>query len=1010
MEEISQKFGSTKIFVSNKTIDNFFIKKTQSYAILTAEEEQKLIKRIRNGDEEARLLFFNSNLRLIPWVLKRRLPWVFNNNNDIDPMDLIQEGLFGLENALEKFDSNIGKFSTYAVWWIFSSMQRFLENSQRTIRFPVHVYDNLNKYLKVRNKHCLLSDEMDISEISKEADITTEKALDIEELLKQKTVSLDKRISNDEEKSYLYEMIKDPFGDKQEDYVDQSILQKELIGQLKENLSPKQIEILELRFGLNGEGPYTLEEVGQKFNVTRERVRQIQEKAFSVLRSLECTKKLFSEHFGYEVNQLQTEIKFDLNIQRVQRVRQNDFNGKSSFVDNATKVQYSKVFEPYKYQNECLQSLTETREQGENKALILKASGLGKTVTSAFDVAIFLDSYSQESRVLYLCHRDHILKQAHETFLSVLGGDPENFGFFVGSERKSDAQFLFATFQSITNCLNQFKPDEFDYIIIDEAHHGYADTYKRVVDFFNPVFLLGITATPERMDKKSIEEIFNNNVVFDLRIEQALARGLLTDVRYRIMSDEIIESNFAEFGKNITLKELNKSLFFPKRDQEIVEIVGRKVLEESVTNPKIMFFCSSIKHAENLGHEFPDIIPIHSQISPSERFKRESDFRSGVISKVAVVDQFNEGFDIPETNVLVFLRSTTSSRIFYQQLGRGLRPHSSKKFVLVLDFVANCERVVMVHELYEKVKRAHLDGNTNITRVNKTQVVKSEDVIDIGNFKFTETAKNIFDIIRTIRDGRSKEQLINDYLILFEKLKRTPLKKDLDEASKRGETASSYIYINTFGTLTKLQEITGVKVLRYIKLSKNEILEQYKKLAKELERKPNSDDIKKASRDGKIVSTATIKSKFGSFLKLQEEAGFNVSRYMEMDKDILLEQYKKLHEKLGKIPGSVDIENASKRGETASYPVFKAVWGSLEEIRRTMGLKADIFKKFDKEILLKQYLYLEEKLGKEPSMRTINQASKNGEIASYSTFKSVFGSREELSKLVEENKRLKVPG
>lgn len=284
---------------SNKEIDRSFVKKAKSYPLLTEEEERKLIKSVNNGDKEARTLFINSNLRLIPWVLKRKFPWVFNRMSDIEPMDLVQEGLLGLNVAIKKFDSDVGKFSTYAIWWIYQSMQRFLANSKRTIRFPVHIDDSLNKYLKIRNKHCLLFDEIDISDISKEANITIDKALEIEELLSQKIVRLDQRISGDEDTSYLYEMIKDPFSDKQEHDLDQSILQKELNNQLKENLSPKQVQILELRFGLKGEDPYTLEEVGQKLNLTRERIRQIQEQAFSVLRDLESMQRLFTEHFGF---------------------------------------------------------------------------------------------------------------------------------------------------------------------------------------------------------------------------------------------------------------------------------------------------------------------------------------------------------------------------------------------------------------------------------------------------------------------------------------------------------------------------------------------------------------------------------------------------------------------------------------------------------------------------------------------------------------------------------------
>ncbi len=400
------------------------------------------------------------------------------------------------------------------------------------------------------------------------------------------------------------------------------------------------------------------------------------------------------------------------------------------------------MFTPYAYQEECLVVLRTTRIQGKSVALIVMASGLGKTVTVAFDAKEWLKE--NKGRVLYLCHQNEILDQAQETFESILGSG-YTYGFYTGRKKEMHkADFLFASFQTMSkHAERSFSPNEFAYIIVDESHHSQAPSHLKIVQHFKPKFLLGATATPDRADGLNIRSVFGEEV-FKLPLEKALAReGLLTRVDYRIVTDEISFDQVNDANiKDLSLEDIDHSVFIPKRDEEIAASIDRHTAE--LSEPRIIIFASTIARAEQLAERISGAAAYHSEIPGKKRTVLLEMFRQGMIRALITVDCFNEGIDIPEANVLVFLRSTSSMRIFYQQLGRGLRLSEGKDKVIVLDFVGNAERLVMLKELADAIGIHFSEEMAN--RANKRP--------NPFNIKFDEKAQGVLDLVKRVRVKR----------------------------------------------------------------------------------------------------------------------------------------------------------------------------------------------------------------------------------------------------------------
>ncbi len=650
------------------------------------------------------------------------------------------------------------------------------------------------------------------------------------------------------------------------------------------------------------------------------------------------------------------------------------------------------MIEPYSYQTDCLNALTQARRRGRRKALVVMASGLGKTITTAFDVQRWIRNHAK-SRILYLCHQNDILAQAQQTFANVLGWQDRDgwFAFCHGSDKKRifEAKMVFASLQTMYEYRAMFAPDTFSYVVVDESHHSHAATYKPTLEYFQPRFMLGVTATPDRMDFQDIRSIYGSEV-FNLPLEDALAQRLLTRVDYRVVTDELTDLSVLEttIGK-LSVKELNRTLFVPKRDEEIVRIVQGQMRE--ISRPRVMVFCRSIDHCQRMANLMPGALSIHSKLSRSEQLRRLQSFRDGCSSVVLTVDKFNEGIDVPEANLIVFLRSTASETVFMQQLGRGLRKETNKRKVVVLDFVANCERLKMVHGLWQRV----IDRDGGGVGENAIEV-------DIGKVDFTKVALRILDVLGAIRTGYTREVLVQQLRKLTAELRRVPGCRDVAKYSLMGKCASEKTFVEFFGSFNAALRAAGLAVGRMVGYTKADLIRQLQELALEKERTPKDEEIKAASvakrRDSfgmKFASTGTYKRVFGSWQAALRAASLDETGKPDYTKADLILRLQALIDRLGHVPTVSEWARASRAGECPHFVTYVAHFGSRIAALKAAGLTSPNKMGCINDELIDQVKLLAAQLGRAPKRREFDSCS---ECASSRTVRSRFGSYEALLK------------
>ncbi|WP_203295320.1 DUF3427 domain-containing protein [Luteirhabdus pelagi] len=413
---------------------------------------------------------------------------------------------------------------------------------------------------------------------------------------------------------------------------------------------------------------------------------------------------------------------------------------------------------PYPYQNEILEKLeVERGVHNRYKNLIVAATGTGKTVISAFDFKNFKKE-NPSAKLLFLAHRKEILEKSMSTFQGVLKDN--NFGeLWVDGMVPDRFENVFASVQTLNNKVEKLdqSPSYYDFIIIDECHHLTANSYRGIIEYFNPKILLGLTATPERMDGGDIQEDFHNRIAAEIRLPEALNRKLLSPFQYFGISDSVDLSKARwERGRYVP-SELTK--IYTKSDRRVGEIIqSLEKYTKDINEVKTLGFCVSIEHAQFMAHKFT-LAGLKADYLTSSNSKNRDTIRKslmdGTINYLFVVDIFNEGVDIPEIDTVLFLRPTESLTIFLQQLGRGLRLADNKECLTVLDFVGN----VRPEYNFENKFRA-LIGKTN-TPIKK-EVEDSFPHLPLGcSIVLEKKAKE--SILKNIRNATSlsSSQLIN---------------------------------------------------------------------------------------------------------------------------------------------------------------------------------------------------------------------------------------------------------
>lgn len=419
---------------------------------------------------------------------------------------------------------------------------------------------------------------------------------------------------------------------------------------------------------------------------------------------------------------------------------------------------------PNKMQEVALSQIQELRDSGAEKGLVISATGTGKTYLSAFDVRRF-----QPKRMLFIVHREQILNQAKEDFQKVLGGIESDFGLYVGEHRQKDKKYIFASIQTLSKeaHLNQFDRDEFDYILIDEVHKAGAPSYLKVLEYFNPKFLMGMTATPERTDDFNIYGLFDYNIAYEIRLQEALEEEMLCPFHYFGVMD------FEMNGEVIDDATVLSKLVTEERIDHILEKVN--YYGYSGESLKGLIFCSRKEEARNLSIALNlrgvRTVALTGDDKFEERERQINRLENGLLDYILTVDIFNEGIDIPSINQVVMLRQTESSIIFIQQLGRGLRKHNSKEFVTVIDFIGNYKNNYLIPVA---LSGDHSQNKDNIRRHMKdTSYIKG-----ISTINFEEIAKKkIFESIN--RSNLTALKILRDaYKDLKNKIGRVPFLKD----------------------------------------------------------------------------------------------------------------------------------------------------------------------------------------------------------------------------------------
>lgn len=418
---------------------------------------------------------------------------------------------------------------------------------------------------------------------------------------------------------------------------------------------------------------------------------------------------------------------------------------------------------PNKMQQEALKALAKLQQNNKHKALLISATGTGKTYLSAFAV-----KKANPKRLLFLAHREQILKQACKTFAKII---PDiQYGILSANHKDFHKPYLFATINMLSKeeNLTQFTPTHFDYIIIDETHRAGASSYLKILNYFQPQFLLGMTATPERTDGFDIYQLFDHNIAYEIRLNQAMQENLLCPFHYFGITDITVDDQ--EINDNSTFNDLTT-------DARVTHIINQsQYYGFSGERLRGLIFCSQIEEAQILSQKFNErgfnTIALSGKDSQETRtnaiHKLEQKERSTGLDYIFTVDIMNEGIDIPAINQIIMLRPTKSAIIFVQQLGRGLRKYPQKDYVVILDFIGNYQNNFMIP--------IALSGDTSYNKDNIRHYVAEGNRFIFGSstIHFDKVARQ--KIYQAIDSAKLSDTALlkNEYLQLKQKLGKIP--------------------------------------------------------------------------------------------------------------------------------------------------------------------------------------------------------------------------------------------
>lgn len=408
---------------------------------------------------------------------------------------------------------------------------------------------------------------------------------------------------------------------------------------------------------------------------------------------------------------------------------------------------------PNSMQVEFISRLEKIRKDGEGKALLISATGTGKTYASAFAMR-----EEKQNRVLFLVHREQIARQALNSYRNVFG-DTKSFGLLSGTSKEDDtfkADYLFSTMQMMAkqDIMERFDPEEFDTIIIDEVHRAGAGSYQKIMQYFQPRFWLGMTASPDRTDGFDIYGLFDHNIAYEIRLQKALEENLLCPFHYFGITD--IEIDGEVFDDSSKLRDFSRLV----SDQRVDYILEKaNYYGHSGERVKGLIFCSRKEECRELSAKFNERGYRTTFLSGEDTQDEREDAINRLVEDghpdqldyIFTVDIFNEGVDIPEINQVIMLRPTESPIVFIQQLGRGLRKANDKEYVVILDFIGNYSNNFMIplalygDRSYNKdtIRRCVMEGarvipgssTIHFDEISKKRIFQSIDAANFNEIK-----------------------------------------------------------------------------------------------------------------------------------------------------------------------------------------------------------------------------------------------------------------------------------
>ena len=651
-------------------------------------------------------------------------------------------------------------------------------------------------------------------------------------------------------------------------------------------------------------------------------------------------------------------------------------------------------FEARPYQIEAWLRLREARQSGNDRGLINLATGLGKTTIATFDYAMFRKERLAEGKTakgLFVVHQNNILKQAGNSFQNLM---PDlNIKRYHSNKTDSlNADFSLATFQSLKVGIENGTIDEneFDYIVYDEAHHIEAGTYKQVVEHLKPAFQLGLTATPKRMDEKDITEHFGE-ALYTKTLPEAIVDGYLATVDYNLMIDDAVQQMIDENFNPETISEINDLFDHEPRNEEIVKNIlseQQKIkANENTDKVKTIIFCSNKKHADEIA-EMMNGVSYHSGAKNQDDIMKL--FRNGDIDAITAVNMFNEGVDIPDTRMIVFLRTTQSSTLFEQQLGRGLRKTADKDKVTVLDFVANIDRVSQVNELSNKISEI-IDSRAQFNKSNTNGT--TEAFTYNANFLFDKKTTNLIEKYYKLLDTKESRTdlylLSNDELVdLWQKSMsgKKPTQRLINQASKECRFLNSSALETRFGSMINFQIACGYEAALLSKTN-NEIVATWQELMPD--QKPTQRLINQLSKEHIFLSNSALEARFGNMINFQIACGY------EAGNSLLLKNKQELvdiwQEKMPNDKPTVRlIEKLSREGIFVSSKYIVSKFDNLVNFQKACGYKNEnsYTLKSNQELI---DIWQEKMPGIKPSRESIDELSKKHEFSGRSNIISRFG-------------------